>query len=131
MARGNLAFRQALLLDATADTSGDEQETSPDTNDGPARLRVAPEDIDEDSLVEALKENQFKIAATAKSLGISRTSLYGLIEQSSRVRKARDLTRQDVLEAQESSGGDLASTAATLEVSERGLKLRLKELDLA
>jgi hypothetical protein len=53
-----------------------------------------------------------------------------LIDRCPQVRKARDLGRDELLAAQVACGGDLDAMSAALEVSQRGLKLRLSELGL-
>ena len=101
------------------------------STEGATGERVRPEDIGEDLLVDTLRANRWRVGATAKSFGISRTSLYGLMEKCGRVRKARDLTAEDIATARDSSGDVLADAAELLEVSERGLRLRMKELGVS
>ena len=59
---------------------------------------------------------------------MSRTTLYSRIEKSPHIRKAGDLTQAQIDNALRTSSGDIASAAQALEVSERGLKLRMKDL---
>jgi two-component system nitrogen regulation response regulator GlnG len=61
---------------------------------------------------------------------VARTSLYILLEQSSRVRAAADVPPEEVRAAFERCGGDVEATAAALEISERALRQRLKDLGL-
>jgi two-component system nitrogen regulation response regulator GlnG len=91
-------------------------------------VKLRPEDIDESMLLDALREEGWRIAATSRRLGISRTSLYGLMAKSSKIKKARDLTSDEVSEAIEAAAGNVGEAAARLEVSERGLRLRMAEL---
>jgi two-component system nitrogen regulation response regulator GlnG len=89
-----------------------------------------PAEIDEDQLLEVLRVNGFRLAATAKALNLSRTSLYALVEQSSRIRKATDLSREQIAEAMATSA-NLPAAAMTLEVSAHALKLRMRALGIA
>lgn len=66
----------------------------------------------------------------ARSLGISRTSLYALLERSERVRAAADVPPEEVRAAWERHHGDVDAMVEELEVSERGLRQRLKDLGL-
>ena len=91
----------------------------------PATLR--PADIDDAALLDALRRHDFQPTAAARALGISKTSIYGLIEASPSVRKARDLTREEIEEAL-ATAGDARGAARRLEVSQRGLQLRITEL---
>lgn len=87
-----------------------------------------PDEIDEQELLQALKANAFKLQPTAATLGISRTSLYALIEKSTRLRKAKDLTQQEILDAKNRHGADLDAMAAELEVSRKGLRRQMTRL---
>jgi len=95
-----------------------------------ARARRAPSEIDEDALLAALRANRWSVRPTARDLGISKTSLYTLIEQSRRIRKAADLDATELQAAYGTCGGDVAAMSDRLEVSSSGLRLRLKELGL-
>jgi two-component system nitrogen regulation response regulator GlnG len=89
-----------------------------------------PAEIDEDALLEVLRANGYRLAATAKALNLSRTSLYALVEQSSRIRKAADLSGEQITEAL-STSANLPAAATLLEVSAHALKLRMRALGIA
>ncbi len=95
----------------------------------PSAAPAKPRVLTDDEMVEALEAHHWKPGPTAEALGISRTTLYALIDRSPRVRKARDLEPQELRAALKAAGGDLDAVAATLRVSKRGIQLRLKELD--
>jgi len=95
----------------------------------PAPSGARPAEIDDDRLLEVLGRNDYRPTAAARELGISKTSLYALIEASPRVRKARDLSAREIEEALR-PGGDVAAAARQLRVSARGLRLRMTELGL-
>jgi two-component system nitrogen regulation response regulator GlnG len=83
--------------------------------------------LDDEALIAALRRNAWQTTATATELGISRTTLYALIDRSSRIRKARDVPRDELTAALTACSGDVGAAAAKLEVSKRGLQLRVKE----
>ncbi|HOX43874.1 MAG TPA: sigma 54-interacting transcriptional regulator [Myxococcota bacterium] len=87
-------------------------------------------ELEPQAALEALRAHGFKVKAAAAALGISRTTLYALMEQIPGLRKARDLGREELERGLAECGGDLEALAARLEVSPHGLKLRLKELGL-
>ena len=91
-----------------------------------------PDSISNEELVEALRRSRWQIQATADTLGVSRTSLYSLIDKCPAIRKASEIPREELTEALAAFGpeADLKQLAATLEVSYRGLLLRLRELGL-
>jgi two-component system, NtrC family, nitrogen regulation response regulator GlnG len=95
----------------------------------PARYRK-PSDIGEEELIKALRAHQWRLGPAAKSLHISRTTLYALVEASSRVRKATDISPSEIEATVGGCGGDLATAAAAMEVSLHALKLRMNALGL-
>jgi two-component system, NtrC family, nitrogen regulation response regulator GlnG len=106
-----------------------------DTLDAPRAATVArhsyrpPSEVSEVELLEVLRANDYRLAPTAKALNLSRTSLYALVEQSSRIRKAADLGPEEISAAVADAGGKLAAAAAKLEVSTHALKLRMHALE--
>ena len=96
----------------------------------PARGRRRLEDIGEDQLILTLRRHGWQPAAAATDLGISRTSLYSMMQKSSRIRQANELTSAEIEGALASCDGDTAKAAARLEVSEQGLKRQMRELGL-
>lgn len=112
-----------------ADEIGDEAlNPSPTGRWRPVYRRA--EDIDEDELVAALRSKAFEPGPTARVLGVSRGTLYKMIEQSDRVRTAASLGRGEVESALERHRGDESAAAAALEVSAHGLKMRMAALGL-
>jgi two-component system, NtrC family, nitrogen regulation response regulator GlnG len=96
-----------------------------------AGLAVArPAEISEQTLIDSLRKNAWKTGVTATELGMSRTTLYAMMERSKNIRKAKDLSSEEILSTYSESGKDLERCSQRLEVSERGLKLRIKELGL-
>jgi two-component system nitrogen regulation response regulator GlnG len=86
--------------------------------------------IDGERLIAVLREHRFQLGRTAAALGISRTHLDALIARSPHVRKAKDLGRDEIAACAAELGGDLDAIAARLEVSPRGLRLRMNQLGL-
>jgi len=99
----------------------------------PAPSRVvfrSPQDISEEELLAALAANRWQPRATAQQLGISRPSLYFLLDAFPSTRKAMDLSREEIAEARERCCGRLSEMAALLHVSEAGIRRRMKQLGL-
>jgi len=90
---------------------------------------AAPGELAEDIVMEAMQTHGWQISATARALGISRKALYKWIAQSGHVRKARDLSPEELSAALARYGG-LRETAEALKVSTRALHLRANELKL-
>jgi two-component system nitrogen regulation response regulator GlnG len=133
--RGRTALRTGPWLDEMMPREPAEPVPAEDPARGspapPAGRRLRkPAEISDDELVAALRENRWNLKAAAEALGIARTSLYILLEQSPRVRAAADIPPEEVQAAFARCDGDVAATAAALEVSERALRQRLKDLGL-
>jgi two-component system, NtrC family, nitrogen regulation response regulator GlnG len=90
----------------------------------------SPDEVSEAEMLAALRAHHYRIQPTAETLGLSRTSLYAKIEASTQVRKGSDLLRQEIEESLAKTAGDLGRAAAELEVSKRGLLLRMHQLGL-
>ncbi len=95
-----------------------------------APRRPGRERPDSEALRAALRIAGWRTSEAARALGISRSTLYALIDASPELRKARDLDRDELAACQHACQGDLARMAERLEVSQRGLLLRLRELGL-
>jgi two-component system, NtrC family, nitrogen regulation response regulator GlnG len=105
---------------------------APPASPAPARTRRErrPSEVTEDELIETLRAHRWNLKAAADALGVARTSLYPLLEKSTRVRPAGEIPVEEVRRSHERCGGDLEAMAAELEVSERALRQRLKDLGL-
>jgi two-component system nitrogen regulation response regulator GlnG len=96
----------------------------------PAVRRRSPQEISDPELVAALRANRWEPRRTAEHLGISRAALYLLIDACPLTRKAADLESPEIQQALCRSDGSFARAACQLEVSEEGLKRRMKKLGL-
>ena len=95
----------------------------------PAPRRLL-EDVSDEAALAALREHGWRPAAAAQALGLSRTSMYALMARIPGIRTAGELGPAELAAALERCGGDVAKAANLLEVSARGLRLRIAELGL-
>ncbi len=102
---------------------GDPQETTLAT-------RTKPSEIDEALLRETLRRHRYSLKPTAEALGISRTSLYQLIEKYPGIRGASTLDAAEIRDGLERCSGDVETLAMKLEVSKQGLLQRMRELKI-
>jgi DNA-binding NtrC family response regulator len=86
--------------------------------------------LEDAEIAQAMREHRFKIKAAAIALGVSRSWLNTRLESCQGIRKAKELSRDEILHAGSAAGGELSTMAERLEVSEHGLKLRMKALEL-
>ncbi len=119
---------ERLLRDDDAGGSG---ERLADSSPAVAPRWRRPSEVSEDELLAALRDNRWDLKATALALGISRTSLYALVDESPRIRKASDLSAEEIELSFRENGGDLEIMVERLEVSKKALSRRLREMKLA
>jgi two-component system nitrogen regulation response regulator GlnG len=79
-------------------------------------------------LEEALTRHRWSVGPTARALGVSRATLYRLLEGHPHFAKAGDLSREVVRAALERHHGDVEAAAEALQVSPHGLKIRLGQI---
>ncbi|HYX25761.1 MAG TPA: sigma 54-interacting transcriptional regulator [Thermoanaerobaculia bacterium] len=103
---------------------------SPATSAPPRTVFRSPQDVSEEELLAALAAHRWQPRAAARQLGISRPSLYFLLDTFPSTRKAMDLSREEIAEAGERCGGRPCEMAAMLQVSEAGIRRRMKQLGL-
>jgi two-component system nitrogen regulation response regulator GlnG len=106
------------------------QEPAPSVPRAPEAERVALAELSGAAVTEALTACGFRIGATARRLGISRNSLYALMARTPGLRRAKDLTAEEITRCREACGGDLEAMGNSLAVSTRALKLRMRDLGL-
>jgi two-component system nitrogen regulation response regulator GlnG len=122
-----VAGRLANLQPRAAVATGPRRDEASSELPGPKRAR----ELSDQDIVAALEHNGFNLSRTAAELDISRTTLHTRLEQSPVLRKASDLERDEIARALAASGGDVGAAAAALRVSERGLVLHMRKLDLS
>ncbi len=89
-----------------------------------------PNEVGEEELLAALRSQDWNLRSTAATLGVSRATLYRLIEARPEVRKASELDREEIEAAFLAAERDVRQAARQLEVSPQGLKRRLTQLGL-
>jgi two-component system, NtrC family, nitrogen regulation response regulator GlnG len=95
-----------------------------------AARRRKPADISQDELLAVLRAHRWRLRPTAEALGISRPSLYVLIERCPAIRKAGDLKVEEIVLCHRECGGDLDLMVERLRVSRDALHRRIRELGL-
>ncbi|HET9210301.1 MAG TPA: sigma-54 dependent transcriptional regulator [Thermoanaerobaculia bacterium] len=96
-----------------------------------AARRRKPADISQDELLAVLRAHRWRLKRAAEELGISRPSLYVLIERCPAIRKAGDLKVEEIVLCHRECGGDLDLMVEHLKVSRDALHRRVRELGLA
>ncbi|HWN45209.1 MAG TPA: sigma 54-interacting transcriptional regulator [Thermoanaerobaculia bacterium] len=104
-------------------------DTPPPGTPPPIKYR-SPSEVSTEELMAALRANRWEIKPTAAQLGVARPSLYLMMEKLPGLRKAGDLGRAEILEAQNACNGNLEAMVDHLEVSKPALLQRMKRLGL-
>ncbi|MCG8462523.1 MAG: sigma 54-interacting transcriptional regulator [Holophagales bacterium] len=107
-----------------------EMAPGPSPTGAPRRARRKPSSLSEEEVRQALESRRFDLKTTAEELGISRTSLYALLERFPTLRAPAEIRNPEIRRAFEECGGDLEAMVARLELSKRTLRRRLRELGL-
>ncbi len=121
------ASRPAAIEQQTQHTSV-VRPTEPSVTDS-GRFRRAVE-VTEEELLQVLEQHHWQLKPAAQALGVSRPTLYRLIDDCSQLRKAVDISEQELRQVLERNGGSLRRGAAELRVSLAGLKRRARGLGL-
>jgi two-component system nitrogen regulation response regulator GlnG len=90
-----------------------------------------PDQISEDELRAALAASLWRPFAAARRLGISRGSIYDLMQKSPSIHNAADLSKDRIKAGLEQADGSVEAAALELEVSSLGLRRRMKQLGLS
>jgi len=125
------AALERLLAEGHAPTRAREPRTSTRSEHAPlAPPPSAPSELDEESVRDALEANDFTLARAAAALGVARNTLNAFIARSGNFRRPRDLVAAEISQALTAAAGATTTAARALGVSERGLKLRMRDLGL-
>ncbi|MCP4592764.1 MAG: sigma-54-dependent Fis family transcriptional regulator, partial [bacterium] len=89
-----------------------------------------PKEVSQEELLAALRANNWIVKQAARELNVSRTTIYALIDACPLVRKASDISREEIEQCAERCGGDIDAMAHQLEVSRPALLMRMKKLGM-
>ena len=89
-----------------------------------------PSEVSEQELLEALQQTDWQLKAAAAALGVSRTSLYSLVERHPDLRTAARLQPDELAAVLERHDRKLEAAAAELKVSVPALRQRAADLGL-
>ncbi|HEX4952465.1 MAG TPA: sigma 54-interacting transcriptional regulator [Thermoanaerobaculia bacterium] len=133
LCRGGRAIGPEVTAESLAGAAEErppEAATVEAVSEAPARKRFrAPSEVVEAELLEALAACEYRLKPTAERLGVSRTSLYSLIERHPTLSTAARLGQPEIEAALAAAGGDEAGAARAMGVSREALALRRKSLE--
>jgi two-component system nitrogen regulation response regulator GlnG len=94
------------------------------------RPSTRPAEISNEHLLQTLRDHDWSPNRAAASLGIATGTLHDLMRRSGAIRRAADLNEDELRAAQEACGSDTRAMASMLCVSERGLRIALRQRGL-
>lgn len=94
------------------------------------KMHRKPASITYEELHQALHACDWKPADAARSLGISRSSVYALMQRYPNIKIAESLTHDQINGALEASDGDIDAAARYLQVSSAGMRRRICKLEI-
>lgn len=89
---------------------------------------VRASEVDETALIDALNQSSWIIKDAAKFLGVSRTTLYELMERSEQVRKVDEIPVEELRETMIRVPGGMSAWTKHLRVGRHALERRLRTL---
>lgn len=126
-----LSGSRPVHLSATEPPAAEPAVSTPPPSSAPVAVRRRkPADISQDELLAALRAHRWSLKSTAEALGISRPSLYVLIEHCPEIRKAGDLAVEEIVLCHRECAGDLDLMVERLMISRDALHRRIRELGL-
>ena len=87
-------------------------------------------EISDEALLAALAASRWSPARAAELLGMARGTLYDRLERIPGLRKANDLSREEIEDVYRQCGGDLDAMVDHLRMSKRSIQLRMHALDI-
>ncbi len=95
----------------------------------PATDLTAPEDISQADLIAALRAYRWSAAAAGRHLGVSKNTIYQLMDACPDIAIADELEDRELLQLKRQYRADVHLMAEALEMSRRGLQRRMWALD--
>ena len=88
------------------------------------------QEITEQDVLQAMQNNRWTIQGAALELGISRPSMYKLIDEHSQIRRAEKIAPEEIRQTLASNAGDIDASAAVLKTPSEALRRVLKVIGM-
>ena len=100
------------------------------TENAPRLPRKKLQEITEQDVLQAMQNNRWTIQGAALELGISRPSMYKLIDEHSQIRRAEKIAPEEIRQTLASNAGDIDASAAVLKTPSEALRRVLKVIGM-
>ncbi len=84
-------------------------------------------ELSEEDVLAALEENEWNIQSAAQALGISRPSMYKLMEVNSKIRRVEKIPAEEIQQAWQASNSDIEACASLLKTPAEALRRCLRQ----
>jgi DNA-binding NtrC family response regulator len=130
LSSATLSARTLLGTSAAPATSNNTANTANAAAPPAAPARKKLTELSEAEVLTAMEENDWYIQAAAQQLGVSRPSMYKLLETHSQIRRVEQIALEEMRVALANSGGDVERCAALLKTPSEALRRHLRGLGL-
>jgi len=120
-------FRELVDLPAPAAAAAISDAAGPST----ARTRTRLSDVGEQQVLQAMIEHGWHIQGAAQALGLSRPSMYKLLEAHPGIRRADQIAPDEIAAAWSLCGGNVEDCAARLQTPAEALRRHIRALKLS
>lgn len=96
----------------------------------PATPRKKLAELSDEDVLRAMENNDWYIQGAAQELGVSRPSMYKLLDNHSQIRRAEQIPTEEIRQSLETSAGDVEACAALLKTPSEALRRYLKVMGL-
>ena len=86
-------------------------------------------ELSEEDVLTALEENEWNIQSAAQALGISRPSMYKLIDANSKIRRVEKIPAEEIRQAWQNANNDIEICASLLKTPAEALRRHLRGID--
>ena len=94
----------------------------------PLPPRRKPSELDDAEILQAMADNGWNIQAAARALGVSRPTMYKLLDAHGQIRWAERIPAEEIKRALSACGGDVASCAEVLRTPTESLRREVRRL---
>jgi len=118
----------SVLSDLFKSDDASREHETPEPRRNPQKRAV--KELADGEMLAALRHHRFNLSLTCSELGVSRNWLNKFIERCPHLRKAKDISIDEISRCAAECDNDLNAMADRLQVSTRGLQLQMKRLGL-
>ena len=94
----------------------------------PAPPRRKPSELDDAEVLQAMGDNGWNVQAAARALGISRPTMYKLLDAHGEIRWAERISADEIERTLAACAGDVARCAAVLQTPTESLRREVRRL---